>query len=127
MDVEITGRRERRGRFDQRRRAASLLGSDIHDNPGAALAIRAGASPRVTHNVFARNGLSERTGAALILDPEAQPTFFGNMFRGIAADAFRALGDRAVESVTRDNWFVDATDAQTRSPQQAAARGRRGR
>ncbi len=37
-----------------------VAGSDIHDNPGPALAIRSGASPRIAHNVFARNGLSER-------------------------------------------------------------------
>jgi hypothetical protein len=32
-----------------------LLGSDIHDNPGAALVVRSGAAPRLTHNTFARN------------------------------------------------------------------------
>ena len=39
-----------------------LVGSDIRDNPGAALAIRARASPRIAHSAFTRNGTSEQLG-----------------------------------------------------------------
>ena len=36
----------------------SVMASDVHDNPGAAFAVRAGASARISHNVFQRNGVS---------------------------------------------------------------------
>jgi hypothetical protein len=84
----------------------TLLASHIHDNPGSALTIRRGAAPRVNHNVFARNGLSEHVGSALVVERDAQPALFGNVFQGIAADAFRALGDAAAARVVRDNWFA---------------------
>jgi hypothetical protein len=125
VDVEISG--AARVAVDAGDAARlSLLASHIHDNPGAALAIRAGASPRISQNVFARNGLSERVGRAVIVEAGAQPTFFGNVFRGIAAEAFRALGDRAVDGVGRDNWFIDVPEPASRSPQ-GTTHGRRGR
>ena len=105
VDVEITGAAN--AAVDLRDGARlTLLASHIHDNPGTALAVRGGAQPRINQNVFSRNGLSERAGAALIIERETQPTFFGNVFQGIAADAFRALGDAAAARVVRDNWFA---------------------
>ena len=123
VDVEITGAAN--AAIDMGDAASvSLLASHIHDNPGAALAIRGGASPRVNQNVFSRNGLSERIGAAFIVEPGAQPAFFGNLFQGVAADAFRALGDAAVARAARDNVFVEGREPQT-SPN--GPRGRRNR
>src|SRR6185503_9637095 len=49
-----------------------LLGSDIHDNSGAGLAIRASASPRITHSTFSNNGGSAQ---AMLIEPGAQPVF----------------------------------------------------
>jgi PPM family protein phosphatase len=123
VDLEITGAAN--AAIDMGEAAnVSLLASHIHDNPGAALAIRGGASPRVNQNVFSRNGLSERVGAAFIVEPGAQPAFFGNLFQGVAADAFRGLGDAAAARAARDNVFVDSREPQT-SP--SGARGRRNR
>ena len=39
-------------------RSVNVMASDVHDNPGAAFAVRSGASARITHNVFQRNGAS---------------------------------------------------------------------
>jgi len=103
----------------------TLLASHIHDNPGSALTIRGGASPRVNHNVFSRNGLSERVGSALVVERDTQPAFFGNVFQGIAADAFRILGDAAAARIARDNWFADGHESQGR-PSNVPS-GRRGR
>ena len=52
-DVEITERHEWRWicRAGRRRR---VVGSDIHDNAGSGLWVRAGASPRVAHSTFAQ-------------------------------------------------------------------------
>jgi hypothetical protein len=103
---------------------ASLLASDIHDNPGAALAIR-GASPRIAHNVFTRNGLSERVQGSVIVDEQASPQFSGNVFHGIGHDTFGRLADGVRSALARDNWFPEA--APDRSAPPAGARGRRGR
>jgi serine/threonine protein phosphatase PrpC len=123
VDVEITGAVTVAVDASEGARL-TLLASHIHDNPGSALAIRSGASPRVNQNLFSRNGLSERAGAALVIEPDAQPAFFGNVFQGIVPDAFRALGEAAAH-VTRDNWFVESPDVQSRPP--TTPRGRRGR
>jgi serine/threonine protein phosphatase PrpC len=124
VDVEITGAASVAVDLSEGARL-TLLASHIHDNPGAALAIRAGASPRVNQNVFSRNGLSERVAAALVVERDTQPTFFGNVFQGIAADAFRTLGDGAAARVARDNWFVGGREAQGRPS--SVPSGRRGR
>jgi len=103
----------------------AVIASDIHDNPGAALAIRAGASPRIAHNVFLRNGLSERARAALIIEPGAQPRFFGNVFHGITAKVFGVLTDEVRTALVRDNWFPDDRDPRPAVP--TAPRGRQSR
>lgn len=106
VDVEITG--AAKVAVDMGEGASlTLLASRIHDNPGAALAIRAGASPRVSHNLFAHNGLSEKAGAAFIVEPRAQPVFNGNVFKGAAIDLFRALGEDA-ETIAHKNWIIPA-------------------
>jgi serine/threonine protein phosphatase PrpC len=124
VDVEITGAANAAVDLGDAARL-TLLASHIHDNPGAALAVRGGASPRVNHNVFSRNGLSERVGSALVVERGTQPSFFGNVFQGIAADTFRTLGDAAAARVLRDNWFTDGHESQGR-PSNVPS-GRRGR
>jgi serine/threonine protein phosphatase PrpC len=124
VDVEITGAANAAVDLSDAARL-TLLASHIHDNPGSALTIRRGASPRVNHNVFSRNGLSEHVGSALVVERDTQPTFFGNVFQGIAADAFKALGDAAAARVARDNWFGDGHESQGRSS--SVPSGRRGR
>jgi len=84
---------------------AVLIGSDIHDNPGAALTIRSGASPRVVHNVFARNGKSERAVASLVIENGARPELTGNFFQGINPDALATLNAAARAALGRHNWF----------------------
>jgi serine/threonine protein phosphatase PrpC len=124
VDVEITGAANAAVDLNDGARL-TLLASHIHDNPGSALTVRGGASPRVNHNVFSRNGLSERVGSALVVDRDTLPTFFGNVFHGIAADAFRTLGDAAAARVARDNWFADGHEPQGRPS--SVPSGRRGR
>jgi len=103
-----------------------IVGSDIHDNPGAALVIRAGATPRVAHNTFARNGTSERTAAVFVVEDEARPHWWRNVFHGMDVAAFRGILDEPARlSLPEDNWFIATPQA---GPSTAAgARGRRGR
>jgi hypothetical protein len=102
-----------------------VTGSHIHDNPGPALTIRSGASPRIAHNVFARNGLSERARASLIIEGDAEPLIVGNVFQGITPRVFQALGDAARLSIMRENWFP--ISPVSRATTSAPRRGRQGR
>jgi serine/threonine protein phosphatase PrpC len=124
VDVEITGALTVAIELT-RTAGGGVTGSDIHDNPGPALAIRSGASPRIAHNVFARNGLSERARASLIIEADAEPSFVGNVFQGVTPDVFRSLGHAARLNVMRENWFPDGPVSRT--TRSASPRDRQGR
>jgi serine/threonine protein phosphatase PrpC len=127
VDVEVTGAVNVAIDLDEAARA-SIMASDIHDNPGAALAIRAGAAPRIRHNVFLRNGLSDRAPAALVIEPgepAAALEFAGNFFYGITPKVFGALSDDARAALVRDNWFPDDHESRAQAP--TAPHGRQNR
>jgi PPM family protein phosphatase len=123
VDVEITG--ATRVAIDVSGGSrASLVGNDIHDNPGAGLAIRAGATPRISQNTFARNSMSERALMPLIIERGAAPRFLKNVFYGISPDAFASLDDESRQTLARQNWFIGLSQAAgSASP---ASNGRRG-
>jgi hypothetical protein len=73
--------------------SAILLGSAIHDNPGAAILVRAGANPRVTNNVFTRNGMSERAPGNVVIEAGSKPVFQDNVFVGLSPDSFGSLDE----------------------------------
>jgi len=102
-----------------------VSGSDIHDNPGNAIVIRAGSTPLLANNVFARNAAAERSTAAVVVEPGAAPVWRHNVFNGVAAGSIAGLDDAARTALGRDNWFVmPAPPAASRTP---ASRGGRGR
>ena len=129
-DIEVTGAATVAIDLDDQGGAArvSVLSSDIHDNPGSALAIRGGAAPRIAHNVFLRNGLSERSPAAVDVErwqPGAEPQFSGNVFHGMTPKVFDGLSDDARAALVRDNWFPGREDGHDgRPPAAATPRGR---
>ncbi|HYN07025.1 MAG TPA: protein phosphatase 2C domain-containing protein [Vicinamibacterales bacterium] len=98
---------------------ALVIGSDIHDNPGMALLVKADATPRVTHNVFARNGVSTRAATPVSIERGAHPTLTGNVFEGVAMRLI-ASDDSIRGAIERNNWFVPAR----RSEPAAAPDGR---
>jgi len=101
----------------------ALLASDIHDNPGAGLALRAGSGARIAHNTFSRNGSSEQAAAAIVIEPGARPALLANTFHGLDPQAFTNLDDGARTQLKADNLFPDV-----RPEAAPAARGRgRGR
>jgi PPM family protein phosphatase len=110
VDVEISGATTVAIDFSDGS-SGVVVGSDIRDNPGAALAIRAGASPRIAHNAFVRNGLSEHAPTAVIVEPGSAPVFHSNVFQGMSASAFVTLGEHALQAMKRDNWFVGPSTA----------------
>jgi PPM family protein phosphatase len=113
VDVEITGATRTAVDFAEGS-GAGLVASEIHDNPGAGVAIGPGASPRIAHNTFVRNGLGEQPPRTLIIERGAFPRFQRNVFHGVRVEALGALDDAMRLTLMRDNWFVGAAHA-TRS------------
>jgi serine/threonine protein phosphatase PrpC len=86
--------------------SAILMASEIHDNPGAAMFIRAGANPRIINNVFSRNGMSERASGSFVIEAASRPLFQRNVFTGLSSDAFAALDEAARSELNKSNWFM---------------------
>jgi PPM family protein phosphatase len=104
VDIEVSGAAMSAISF-ARDAKATLVGSEIHDNPGAALTLAPGASPRIAHSMFDRNGTSQRTAATFAIEKGAAPLFERNVFIGVRPDMFATLDPTSRLSLTRDNWF----------------------
>jgi PPM family protein phosphatase len=94
VDVEITGATQ--AALDLGGAGASLVGSDIHDNPGLGIVIRAGASPRITNSAFARNGTRTGIGPSWLIEEGAWPTLSNNW--GLSTSALRGSVDKRGEA-----------------------------
>lgn len=105
VDVEVSGASTAAVSF-ARDSAGELKASDIHDNPGAALSIQAGARTRITHNVFKHNGLSQNTPAAFTVEKGAVPFLQQNVFVGLRPDVFATFDPAARLRLEHDNWFM---------------------
>ncbi len=102
----------------------SLIGGDLHDNPGAAIVVRAGSSPRIAHTTFARNAGSERAPGTLLVEAAARPVITGNTFHGVSPDSIIVPGAGRA-AIVRDNWFVSPPVERPTAPPARPARGRR--
>jgi serine/threonine protein phosphatase PrpC len=100
-----------------------LIGSEIHDNAGAAIVVRTGSTGRLSHNVFARNALSSQRPAAFVIERGSTATWIANVFHGHGPEALLGTDDAHRSSLLQDNWFVDRPAA----AQPARGRGARGR
>jgi serine/threonine protein phosphatase PrpC len=105
IDVEITGATKAGIDFGAGSEAA-LVASEIHDNPGAAILIRTGANPRITNNVFTRNGMSEHASGSIVIEAGSTPVFQKNVFLGLSPDLFHALDESARLALKNSNWFL---------------------
>jgi hypothetical protein len=90
VDVEISGAKNAAVEYDKGSQGA-LLGSDLVNNFGSALVVRAGASPRISHNWFARNASAETSPSWLIVESDTTVRFVGNVFEGIRPESFPQL------------------------------------
>ena len=104
-DVEISGAAKAGIDFGEGS-SAILLGSAIHDNPGAAILVRAGANPRVSNNVFTRNGMSERAPGNVVIEAGGKPVFQDNLFVGLSPDSFVTPDELARLQLKDSNWFL---------------------
>jgi PPM family protein phosphatase len=113
-DIEITGAHVAAIEYTNGA-SGSVTAADLHDNPGAAIIIRGGATPRVAHNLFVRNASSPQAPGTLLVEPDARPTLVGNTFDGIRPESLVLPGGIDIK---RDNYFVNPSD-----PAPAAGRG----
>ena len=102
----------------------SVMAGDVHDNPGAAFAVRSGASARITHSVFQRNGASPSAPTPVVIGEHADLTLAANVFYGITPAAFGSLTEPVRTALARDNWFLDPHVPRTPAP--ARPRAQRG-
>jgi len=105
VDIEVSGAATAAISFS-RESSATMVGSEIHDNPGAALAILTGATPRITHSVFSRNGSSPHASAIFTIEKGAVPIFQRNVFLGVRPHVFAVLGDATRVKLSSENWFL---------------------
>jgi serine/threonine protein phosphatase PrpC len=95
-------------------RTPTIMAVDVHDNPGAGLTVRAGATPHITHSQFARNGISERAAGAVVIDNGARPFLRANVFYGILPDSLPGLNPAERAEIRAGNWFIPADDPSSR-------------
>ncbi len=123
-DVEISGARNAGVEYIGNA-GGSLVGGDLHDNPGAAVIIRAGASPRIAHNAFTRNAGSERAPGTLLVEAGARPQIVSNTFHGVSPDSLILPASVDRSALLRDNWFVTPPEERPAAPPSRSGRGRR--
>ena len=85
--------------------AGSFIGGDVHDNPGAGLVIRSGASSRISHSGFAKNGVSERDQCASHRRSRSQRPARAECLRRRLARGVPRPDAEAAAAALRDNWF----------------------
>jgi hypothetical protein len=105
IDVEISGAMKAGIDFGEHS-SATLLASEIHDNPGPAVIVRSQAMPRIAHTTFRRNGLSEHVPGGLVIDEGSAPVFERNVFIGMSPDAFFGMDEAARAALKNVNWFL---------------------
>jgi serine/threonine protein phosphatase PrpC len=130
-DIEITGAQLTAIDFAGGARA-TLAAADVRDNPGAGLTVRAGAAPRIEHNVFFRNGMSEQAPGGIVIEAGARPQIAGNIFHGLVADSLTALTPVDRAAVKAANVFIASENggpapapSNPRPPQRRNGRGGR--
>ena len=104
-DLEITGAHVA---------AVEYLGSSggtiraghFHDNPGVAIVVRSGASPRIAHNAFVRNAASERAAGTLVIEANAHPIVIANTFFNLRRGGLIVPPGPEFAALARDNFFV---------------------
>jgi serine/threonine protein phosphatase PrpC len=120
IDLEVAGARNAAVEYIGSK-GGSIVAGSFHDNPGAAIVVRRGASPRIAHNAFVRNATSERAPGMLVVETDAHPVIIANVFYNLRPDAV-TVPSGEFPTLARDNWFIPGADVQ---PPRRDGRGRR--
>lgn len=124
-DMEISGARASAVVFGTGATGV-LLGSEIRGNPGAAVTVRAGAAPRITHNTFDRNATSEKIAGVVLIEAGATPEIRRNVFVGVVREAVVGAPGARAGAIASENWFPTSPSAPA-SPAGTGRTNRRGR
>jgi PPM family protein phosphatase len=84
----------------------TIRAGHFHDNPGVAIVVRAGSSPRIAHNAFVRNAASERAAGTLVIEANAHPIVTANTFFNLQAGSLIVPAGPEFAALARDNFFV---------------------
>ena len=87
-----------------------VVAADIRDNPGSALAVRAGATAAISHSMFTRNGSAGGAQKTVIVEDQGVAEFNATVFVGSSANIFTGSSE-ARAAFARGTWFVE-----TRTP-----------
>jgi hypothetical protein len=123
-DMEISGARASAVVFGTGA-TGSLIGSEIHGNPGAAVTVRTGAEPRIAHNTFTRNATSEKIAGVVLIEAGAAPDIRRNVFIGVVREAVVGAPGARAGAIASENWFLPAPSPTV--PPGAGRTNRRGR
>jgi PPM family protein phosphatase len=123
-DLDISGARSVAIEY-QGNGGGSVLGVDFHDNPGAAIVVRAGTSPRIVHNAFVRNATSDAAPGTLLVEAGSRPSIAGNTFHGVSPESITVPPGMGRTNLVRDNWFVSAPPEHPAAQPARPGRGRR--
>jgi serine/threonine protein phosphatase PrpC len=119
-DIEITGAHTEAIEY-LGAGGGSVIAAHLHDNPGPAIVVRAGSSPRIAHNAFARNATSERAAGPLFVEATARPALTANTFYALRPESLVVPATISRTALERDNWFVSGV------PERAPVAPRQGR
>ena len=94
----------------------ALIGSQIHDNPGSALLLRTGATPRLAQNVFERNASSQQAPSAFVIERDAKPEWARNVFRDVGPEAIAGTDGALRSSLLKENLFIGTLEHRASGP-----------
>jgi PPM family protein phosphatase len=120
-DLEIVGARGAAVEYGAGQ-GGSIVASRLHDNPGIAIAVRNGASPRIAHNAFFANATSEHAAGTLLVEKDAHPSITANTFVGLRPESLVVPATGELVHFARNNWFIPPAAPE---PAGRAGRGRR--
>ncbi len=84
-----------------------VVASDIADNPGSALTVRAGATALVSHSVFRRNSSTAGAPTTVVVEDQGVADLTSNVFVG-GSPSILTGSSEARAAFGRSNWFIDA-------------------
>lgn len=92
VGIEITGRGE-----------SVIQASELADNPGVGVSVRANARPRLDHNLIRHNGHGAAMLPGILVEGSAAPTLFGNIIEESGAEQIWVSPSFHVGSLLTDN------------------------
>jgi serine/threonine protein phosphatase PrpC len=101
----------------------TVIGNEIHDNPGSATIVRTGASVRMTHNSFEKNAFSDRAPAAMLIERGAKIDWSRNQFYDLGPEAIAGTDSVFRALLLQTNVFIGRPATSTRPPGGRGGRG----